>query len=386
MELHEGERAWVKYRGYQLWHERLLLRAADAPGSFVVCTPDFDVYLESLGPTILMLWMFVEFGVDSFPMDLPTRCPGYEGDVVKRGNEADLLLNELPELDARAPPERDHRALGLAAPLGVAPVAAPPPGRWRLLERFGESTVGDLHVPGAGAQVLEGRGVEAVNGRVVSFALTVNDEDKRGFCERLGLHQPGVAEPGVDARVLPVFYRSGDGRRERTWENVCNTVNGVDLDDFAITGPRTASWCIRFLQRQQQHPDDYHQSWRHRHKLNLTDWGVVQHQVALRTVALAGCSDQLDLTNLAAVEHLLREAQMVEYHYKNLERDVDVKGKGKQGLPNEEMDLFLGAGKSSHDAMVCPELMDHVAKAMERDALILKQSRKAREERALARK
>ena len=116
---------------------------------------------------------------------------------------------------------------------------------------------------------------------------------------------------------------------------------------------------------------------------------MVQHQVALRTVALAGCSDQLDLPNLSAVEHLLREAQMVEHHYHILGRAADEKLHAqakKQRLPLHEVDLFMGAGRSSHESMVCPELVEHVAKSLEREALILKQSRKARDERKEAAK
>ena len=65
--------------------------------------------------------------------------------------------------------------------------------------------------------------------------------------------------------------------------------------------------------------------------------------------------------------------------------DKNKKCKGT-GMPVEEMELFQGTGKSSFECMVCPELVEHIAKQLERDSLILKQSRKAREERALARK
>ena len=46
------------------------------------------------------------------------------------------------------------------------------------------------------------------------------------------------------------------------------------------------------------------------------------------------------------------------------------------------MSMARGAG----EIMVCPELLDCVAKEVERDAGVLKQIRKAREERALIRK
>ena len=52
----------------------------------------------------------------------------------------------------------------------------------------------------------------------------------------------------------------------------------------------------------------------------------------------------------------------------------------------DESELFLGVGKSAYESMVCPDLTDWTAKQLERDATILKQTRKAREERAQARK
>ena len=148
-------------------------------------------------------------------------------------------------------------------------------------------------------------------------------------------------------------------------------------------------WCVRFLQRQSMHPDDYHMKWRLRHKLHPADWGVVQHQMALKSIALAGCNDQLDLPNCAFAEHLLREAQMIEYYYRTQEREADEahkKEKQRAGMPMVEMELFLGGAKSSYDSMIMPDLVEHVSRALERDSAIMKQSRKAREERALARK
>ena len=119
--------------------------------------------------------------------------------------------------------------------------------------------------------------------------------------------------------------------------------------------------------------------------------GIPQHALAMKAVSVAGCIDQVDLTKLAAVEVLLREAQMVEYHYQNVEKDKEETAKKQKGhsaapLTSEEMMLFQGTGKSHFESMICPDLMEHIAKALERDANILKQSRKAREERALARK
>ena len=69
-------------------------------------------------------------------------------------------------------------------------------------------------------------------------------------------------------------------------------------------------------------------------------------------------------------------------------RYVSTRGRApEQGfLGIEEVELFLGSNKSSTDTMIAPDLTEWVAKQMERDASIAKQSRKAREESALARK
>ncbi len=50
-----------------------------------------------------------------------------------------------------------------------------------------------------------------------------------------------------------------------------------------------------------------------------------------------------------------------------------------------EVEPFGGAKKSILGVMVCPDLMGHISKALESEAQIQKQSRKAREEKALAR-
>ncbi len=111
--------------------------------------------------------------------------------------------------------------------------------------------------------------------------------------------------------------------------------------------------------------------------------------MAMRCVAVGTSSDQLDFTNLAIAEALLREAQIAEHYYKNAVRDQDGKSRKDRklgGLPLEEIDFCSNAQKSVLDAMVFPGLMEHIGKAMEHGANIQKQSRKAREERAMARK
>ena len=48
----------------------------------------------------------------------------------------------------------------------------------------------------------------------------------------------------------------------------------------------------------------------------------------------------------------------------------------------DETAAFVGMSKDRGEIMVCPELVECVAKEVERDSAVLKQVRKAREERA----
>ena len=189
------------------------------------------------------------------------------------------------------------------------------------MEACGDLRAGELLVPSQASVAGENRGFDEIQGKQVSIARTLDSEDRAGFLQRLGLAEE--VRGGSDARVLPVFYRAGDGKRERTWEHAAGAFVETELPDFGVQGPRTASWCVRFLQRQQQHPDDYHRAWMLRNKLNPSDWGVEAHRIALRAMSLGSCADQLDMTNLALGEHLLREAQLVEFHYRNIERDLE---------------------------------------------------------------
>ena len=128
---------------------------------------------------------------------------------------------------------------------------------------------------------------------------------------------------------------------------------------------------------------DWHRFWRSVHQLKKADWGVELHELAMRMLARAGEFDGLEVCNLACIEDLLRQVQLIEYAYLQ-ESDSgskgDGKGKGRPGL-FEESSIFAGTHRENGEAMIAPDLLDYVSTEVERDASILKQVRKAREER-----
>lgn len=126
--------------------------------------------------------------------------------------------------------------------------------------------------------------------------------------------------------------------------------------------------------------------------------GVAEHEHALRSLDHQGAYDGLDLTNIAGVELIFRRVQMIEYAYMRdgaMGKPADgeggnkKKGGGKGGRGGgffDESSVFSGTHRDSGEFMVCPELLDYVSKEVERDASVMKQVRKAREEQRLLHK
>ena len=122
-------------------------------------------------------------------------------------------------------------------------------------------------------------------------------------------------------------------------------------------------------------------------------WGVTDHGLAMQAIELAGCYDGLDVVNLSCLELLIRKAQLVEFPYWERgpalppkEGDKKDRGNGEGGGRvgmYDEGHIFLGNNKEFGEVMVAPELLDYVTREVEREAGVMKQIRKAREERSL---
>ena len=121
-------------------------------------------------------------------------------------------------------------------------------------------------------------------------------------------------------------------------------------------------------------------------EIGEADFGVLEHEAIMRMIHHLAEYDQMDMTNLAGVEVMLRRAQMIEHFHRERQRLEAVGGKEKLPIDREEADIFMGTVGGETSLMVCPTLVSHIAKELERQSAIDKQARKAREERALRRK
>ena len=179
-----------------------------------------------------------------------------------------------------------------------------------------------------------------------------------------------------DARVLEIKARP-DGTRHRHFTEATRQVTSTSWPEWPILGPRTAAWCLEFLAKQDQHPRARHTKWVHECRLEVTDEGVGDHDLAMRMVELGLSFNQLNLGELASFELLMRKAQMAEWRHRD--RLAAVAGDDMM----EESYLYLGTGETRGLVMVAPSLVDHINQEMHREAQILKERRKAKEERAL---
>ena len=136
------------------------------------------------------------------------------------------------------------------------------------------------------------------------------------------------------------------------------------------------------------------------------DYGVADYEAIMRMLEMLTCWDCVDVPNLAGLELTTRRAQMYEYLYvmestdpgptpgadpsdgddkKKRKSKGRGRGDGGKGLLRfgfvDEGAIFSGKSRDHGHTMVCPSLLEHVGKEIEREVTVLKQVRKAREER-----
>ena len=89
--------------------------------------------------------------------------------------------------------------------------------------------------------------------------------------------------------------------------------------------------------------------------------------------------DQIDVFNSAAAEVVVRKIQLIEE--KHRDRLLQHQGLVDQG---DDINLFTGAPGTRGGACVAPALQSWIAEQLAKESSVLKERRKAREERILA--
>ena len=390
MALAEDTVVYVSYDlpGPPLWHERRILAAcACGRGWHIVLTPDLDMYPEqlSLENTDLSEFRVAPAG------DLPFGV--HAGNSYRfRGDPGALQMEQLRRdaaLAAAALAFPPGAGLGLAAPppaqaggAGGA-AAAVDPDTWVYVEtdtQYGRGATVILD----GTEVLRGTVGLKQDGGEWRCIRNLGRQDATAYKGR---------EAACDARLMGITFQD-QKRDERTWREVSTELKEEKFEDWAVPGPRTSTWCSRFLNRRNGGPIDHHRWWVSTHQLKPDSWGVAEHESLLKIVDKLGRYDGLDLSNIAGAELAFRRLQLIEYFYsergpgsgKGAGKSKPEKAQADETLYRMESSIFSGTHREFGDTMVCPELMEFVSKEVEREASIMKQVRKAREERAAASK
>mmetsp|Transcript_102511 Transcript_102511/g.330659 ORF Transcript_102511/g.330659 Transcript_102511/m.330659 type:complete len:439 (+) Transcript_102511:461-1777(+) len=405
-----------------LWQERVLLVKIGGTAWFAA-SPDGDIerlYLADYECRFMVAGRRLPFGVkekDCYLVYKARRADKFfdAGELARMQEEAEVRLSledqPLPTVGGGASgsgaagalpvssgprrirgktPPRSGPRLPVAALMNVGddevasnttPLSAA--SDWYAVEKASGVAPGD-RVPSPAASLRRGhRGLsECVPSQFVC-ARRMTDADLKEFMMhfKLGGGHSSLTSATLssDARTLPVLSTAVG--RHREFSSLAELCEEELFDDFPLTGPRTAHWCLNFLRRRHT-PTDHHMSFRTMARLGSDAWGMGEHEQLLKMVELAGSFDQLDLSNLAWAEMAFRRIQVIEWVHHERVREGEASG---DRLSPEEWAAFSGTTKAGDTLMVCPQLLSHMKGVVETDVQIMKSVRKAREERELKR-
>ena len=146
----------------------------------------------------------------------------------------------------------------------------------------------------------------------------------------------------------------------------------VEFADWPIEGPRTASWIIRELGKLSVDPNARHHTWKHENNLKEEQKLCSTHEMISDLLELALTYDQLDGSNVAVVEQACRYLQDIEQ---------EVRRKNEAIKDFSVSQYYLGRHRKTGGALVAPALTAWSAAEASKESAILKEQRKAQEER-----
>ena len=97
------------------------------------------------------------------------------------------------------------------------------------------------------------------------------------------------------------------------------------------------------------------------------------------------CYDQIDVSNLASFERLIRRMQLIEEQHRQKLGETRA-AKGNKDMSSSIAEHFSGRPQMSGGAIISPALIKYAAEKATQQNEILKQQRKVAETRALLKK
>lgn len=180
-----------------------------------------------------------------------------------------------------------------------------------------------------------------------------------------------------DARTLAIS-RDSEGNRYKEFRLAVQESRPCNFADWPISGPRTAKYVLTQMLEHGGSPMGHHQAWRTACRLQPTDGPAMEHESWSRVLQAFITYDQVDGSNLAGIELIVRALQRIEEKHKH--KLVATEDGGENAL-------FMGSSSGSRaGTIICPKLSEWIGEELKKEAMVSKERRKAREERALSRK
>eukprot|EP00434_Breviolum_minutum_P005797 symbB.v1.2.005111.t1/scaffold294.1/size237520/9 len=372
--LRPGSRILVFYETDVVWLTRYLLAQVDRD-SWIILTPDGDIYCEEVsdGNADWVGWRV-------WPVGSPAPY-GVEANLIYGFNPApdQAAMRQLLE-------EGEHHAAQERLRLGLANhgphINQAVPG---VVANPGPAPLVGGHAGGGVANLAGGdQGGVGGNPAVPGGAQVVGDpHGHAGLSQVLagGAGDVGLGVGGAgghdDARTLPIS-RDSEGLRFKEFRVACQESKPTDFKDWPVSGPRTTKYVLSQMLEHGGSAIGHHQAWRVACKFAPTDAPAQEHEAWSKVLQTMMTYDQLDVSNLASGELVVRALQRIEEKHKFKLASVDDAGEGA---------LFMGATSGTRaGSIISPKLTEWIGSEMQKDALVAKERRKAREERALSRK
>ncbi|CAK0823013.1 unnamed protein product, partial [Prorocentrum cordatum] len=396
----------------RLYHERLL--CAHVGGSrWVVATPDGDVYVEDFAdedhveihragprggaPPQLRKKMLYRFDLDDQGlvslMDEGARLAEAERreasresappapPPVRRLRGKQHALPAAPDGGTDTPRGSDvSLAAGAAEPPLQPPAHAPPP-----LAGAGGGPLPPVRL-GDGWVALEARlGFRRGAPVGVTYA-TVYAQDDRAMAS----FPEGVIALGrVGALSDEVPEERHGPASPRLAEVVAEQREVLSTQEWRVQGPATIGWLLQAHLGQDSGPVQRHYWWRQILGLAAADPGVDEHLFLCELIETATAADQLNLPGCETFELAARRFQLWGEVCSEALRQVEVSGTAGATSDADgwldERRIFLGGTRSKGHALVAPSMEKHVAERMQEESAIVKERRKGREGRRMAR-
>ena len=390
-----GTEVYVKFAGDDFFNTRLLLRHVSQKIYFTLDTNKGVAREDFSGRGITVRGRNASGGVPAdivdnlVDFDEPPTQPEYEEFVLDANN----MIDSGDDVDIV--PENGKRV----QPTDVSEV---PPGK-----RVTFTDAGKLQPPGRRPSALRGRSDGSSNQPTGASGVLAppGKSSARGSLDGQGRSQPAApltvsaglgalsaalgkdlgpaqvdepdtAAPGIDARVLPVRYNKNDSRF-RDFRDSVDMCAEHEFSGWPVPGPKTAEWCLKFMVNRAGTPLGWHALWRSNGRLQESEHLVQQHLSFCEVLEASATYDQVNIPALAGLELVCRQIQICEDKLSHRFDDTTADA--------ATQDYFLMSGSTSKQQLcVCPALMTYITGESAKRNAVLKERRKAREERVLA--